>query len=224
MKNKWLIIAVVLVLILVVAGGAYLMMSSKGKSQPQAQTTNTQPVKPQTTNSLKGSILGLLSGGKNVNCQITYPDNKGTGSIFVSDKKFAGDFTMKGTDGKETTGHMISDGTFMYVWSSGISMGIKMNLADAKNAAQNTQTNQSIDINQEVNLNCNPWITDSSKFTVPSNIQFRDVSQLLKQVPAQGTGIVTPQTGTGTKTSACDQITDPTAKAACVNALQGNGY
>jgi hypothetical protein len=204
------------------------MMSSKTKVQPQTQTptTNTQAAKPQqTTNSLKGTIIGLLSGGKTLNCQVTYPDNKGTGTIVVADKKFAGDFTMKGTDGKETTGHMISDGTFMYVWSSGLPMGIKMNLADAKNAAQKAgSTNQSVDINQEVGLNCSPWAPDNSKFTVPTNINFRDMSQLLQQVAPQAAGkTVTPGTQTG-GTSPCDQITDPTAKAACTKALQGQGY
>ena len=106
----------------------YLVKSAK--TPAVKETANTQTAKPETTNSLKGTILGLLSGGKNVNCQVTYPENKGTGSVYVSDKKFAGDFTMKGADGKETTAHMISDGTFMYAWSSGIAMGIKMNLAD----------------------------------------------------------------------------------------------
>jgi hypothetical protein len=217
MKNKSLIIAAVIVLIVLIGGGAYLMMSSKTNPQTKAQTptTNTQTAKPQTTNSLKGTIIGLLSGGKNVNCSITYPDNKGTGTVYVSDKKFAGDFTMKGADGKETNAHMISDGTYMYVWSSGISTGIKMNLAAAKNAAQNAQTNQSVNINQEVGLNCNPWAPDSSKFTVPSDIRFQDMSQLLQQAQPQVT--TAPQTGS----SPCDQITDPTAKAACVNALQG---
>lgn len=225
MKNKWLIIAAVIILIVLIGGAAFLTMSSKTKPQPQSQTANTQTAKPQTTNSLKGTIIGLLSGGKTLNCQIAYPDNKGTGSVYVSDKKFAGDFTMKGTDGKETTGHMISDGTFMYVWSSGIPMGIKMSLADAKNAAQNAgaNANQSVDINQEVGLNCSPWIPDSSKFTVPTGINFRDMSKLLQQIPQAAGKTVTPQTGTGAA-SPCDQITDPTAKAACTKALQGNGY
>jgi len=48
------------------------------------------------------------------------------------------------------------------------------------------------------------------------------MSQLLQQVPAQGTKTVTPGTQTGS--SPCDQITDPTAKAACANALKGQGY
>jgi hypothetical protein len=220
MKNKWLVVAAIVIIVLLIGAGLYLMKSAK--TAPAQKVANTQTAKPQTTNSLKGTIIGLLSGGKNVNCQVTYPDNKGTGSVYVSDKKFAGDFTMKGTDGKETTGHMISDGTYMYIWSSGMPTGIKMSIEAAKNAAANTQTNQSVNINQEVSLNCNPWAPDASKFTLPSDIQFRDMSQLLQQVaPSKGT-TVTPQTQTGS--SPCDQITDPTAKAACANALQGKGY
>jgi len=213
MKKSGLIIVAIVVVLLLAAGGMFLMKSSK--TPTVKKTVNTQTAKPQTTNSLKGTIIGLLSGGKNITCQITYPDNKGTGTVYVSDKKFAGDFIMKGVDGKETNAHMISDGTYMYVWSSGISTGIKMNLAAAKNAAQNAQTDQSVNINQEVGLNCSPWAPDSSKFTVPSDMKFQDMSQLLQQAQPQGT--TAPQTGS----SPCDQITNPTARAACVNALQG---
>ena len=226
MKKSGPIIAIIVILVILLGVGGMLFMKSAKTPVSTTQTTNTQKTAtPQTTNSIKGTIIGLLSGGKTVNCSMTYPENKGTGTIFVSDKKFAGDFTMKGTDGKETSGHMISDGTDMYVWSSGMPMGIKMNLADAKNAAQKagTNANQSVDINQEVNLNCSNWAPDNSKFVVPSNIQFRDMSKLLEQVAPQAAGkTVTPQTGTGS--SVCDQITDPTAKAACTKALQGNGY
>ena len=222
MKKTGIIIAAIVVVLLLAFGGVYLMKSSKAPVAT-TQTAKTQIAKPQqTTNSLKGTIMGLLSGGKTVNCQVTYPDSKGTGSVYVSDKKFAGDFTMKGTDGKEITAHMISDGTYMYIWSSGLSMGIKMNLADAKNAAQKAGASQSVDINQEVGLNCSPWTADSSKFTIPSDIQFRDMSQLLQQAQPQGTKTVAPSTQAGS--SPCDQITDPTAKEACANALKGSGY
>jgi uncharacterized protein YpmB len=223
MKKTGIIIAAIVVVLLLAFGGVYLMKSSKA---PVAvtQTAKTQTAKSQqTTNSLKGTIVGLLSGGKNVNCQVTYPDNKGTGSVYVStDKKFAGDFTMKGTDGKETTAHMISDGTYMYIWSSGLPMGIKTSLEAAKNVEQNAQANQNVNINQEVGLNCSRWTPDTSKFTVPSDIQFRDMSNLLQQIPAQGTKAVAPSTQTGS--SPCDQITNATAKAACVDALKNSGY
>lgn len=218
MKKTGIVIAAIVILLILAVGGMFFLKSSK------TPVATTQTAKPQTTNSLKGTIVGLLSGGKNVNCQVTYPDSKGTGSVYVSDKKFAGDFTMKGTDGKETTAHMISDGTYMYVWSSGLPMGIKMSLEAAKNAAQNTQVNQSVNINQEVGLNCSPWAADSSKFTIPSDIKFQDMSQLLKQAQPQAVTTPTTETGTQTGSSPCDQITDPTAKEACAKALQGQGY
>jgi len=217
MKNIGIAIGAIILILILGAGGFLFMKYSKAPA-----TSSTQSAKPASNNSTSDSILSLLSGGKNVNCSITYPDNKGTGTIFVADKKFAGDFTTTDTAGKETTGHMISDGTFMYIWSGSMTTGIKMNLADAKNTAQNAQNTQGVDINQKVGLNCSPWLPDNSKFTVPTNIKFQDMSELLKQFQPQVT--TAPKTGTQTGASPCDQITDPTAKAACAKALQGQGY
>jgi hypothetical protein len=213
MKKTGLIIAAVFIICIALAGGGiFLMQSSKNAPSSAKPTVTTQKPKTGETTTLKGTILSLLSGGKTVTCQITYPDNKGTGTVYVSDKKFAGDFTMKGADGKETVGHMVSDGTYVYIWSQAMPMGIKMNLAAAKSASQNAQANQSVNINQEVNLNCSPWIPDNSKFIAPSNIKFQDMSQFLQQ----GT-TVTPGTQTGS--SPCDQVPAGPARTACLNAL-----
>ena len=101
--------------------------------------------------------------------------------------------------------------------------GIKMSLAAAKSAATNAQNNQSVNINQNVNMNCGQWTVDNSKFTVPANIKFSDMSRFFPQ--GQPTGTVTPQTGAGTKTgtSPCDQIPAGPAKTACLNAMQSSG-
>ena len=222
MKNVGIIIAAIIVILIVAVGGVFFLRYSKAPAQPQA--ANTQSAKTENNNSTTDSILSLLSGGKNVNCSITYPDNKGTGTVFVSDKKFAGEFTMKDANGKEVTGHSISDGTYIYVWSSAMpTTGIKMKFADAKNTAQNAQANQGVDMNQKVGLKCSPWLPDNSKFTVPTNIKFQDMSQLLQQTQPQTT--IAPQTGTGTQTgtSPCDQIPAGPAKTACLNALQSSG-
>ncbi len=227
MKNKWLIIAIVVVLIVLVGAIGYKLMSSKSKTMPQAQMqkpTTMQTAKPQTVNrnAITGTILSLIEGGKTISCTITYPDNKGTGTIYVgSNKKFAGDFNMKGTNNANVVAHMVSDGTYMYMWSAAMPMGIKMSLLAARNAASNTQ-NQSVNLNQNVSMQCNPWTVDESKFTIPTNISFTDMSNLTN--PA-GSTTVAPQTGTGTTgTSPCDAITNPTAKAACQSALKSHGY
>lgn len=200
------------------------MMSSKGKPQSQTQTTNTQTAKPAANkiSAVKGTILGLISGGKTVSCTIAYPDNKGTGTVFVADKKFAGVFNMKDAKGKVTTTNLVSDGTDIYIWSQAMPMAIKMSVAAAKDAASNAQANQNVNVNvnQNVDMQCGAWIADNSKFTVPTNIKFTDVSKFFP--PVEPTNTAPAQTGTGA--SPCDQITNATAKAACVNALKGQGY
>ena len=220
MKNIGIIIAAIILLLIVATGGIFFLKSSK--SPAQTQSINTQATKPTSSNPATDSILSLISGGKTVNCSITYPDNKGTGSIFVSDKKFAGDFTTKDTSGKETTGHMISDGTFMYIWSAAMPTGIKVNLENTKNMAQNSTVSSSFDVNQKVGLKCSPWLPDDSKFTVPSNVKFQDMSELLKQFQPQVTTTPT-ETGTKTGTSPCDQVPAGAARTACENAIQSSG-
>lgn len=216
-KNKRLIVAVVVVILLILAGFGYFMFSKSSKTiTPTEKTSVTEP-KASSSSSITGSLKSLLTGGKTQTCTITYPDNKGTGTIYVADKKFGGTFTIKESDGKDITGYMVSDGTYMYSWSSAATMGIKMKLDVAENAAGDTQTGTN-DLNQQVNLNCSPWIVDNSKFAVPTNIKFSDMSNLIPKTSAlPSTKAETP----ALNESVCDQIEDATAKAACVKALSG---
>jgi hypothetical protein len=220
MKNIGIAVVAIILLLIVAVGGVFFLKSSKTPVASQTKSTNTQAAKPTAVNATSDSILSLISGGKTVNCSITYPDNNGTGNIFVSDKKFAGDFITKDSSGKETVGHMISDGTFMYIWSAAMPTGIKVNIENAKNMAQNSAVNKSFDVNQKVGLNCSPWLTDNSKFAVPTNIKFQDMSELLKQFQPQVTTV--PATGAQTGTSPCDQVPAGAARTACENALQSS--
>ena len=215
-KNKTLVIVAAVIILLLLGGAAYLMLSKSSKTGTPAEKTSVTEPKG-SSSSITGSLKSLLTGGKTQTCTITYPDNKGSGTIYVADKKFGGTFTIKETNGKDITGYMVSDGTYMYTWSTAAAMGIKIKLETAEKAAGNTQTGTG-DLNQEVNLNCSPWIVDSSKFAVPTNIQFTDMSSFIPKTSAS------PSTKTETETqgqSPCDQIADAAAKAACVKALSG---
>jgi hypothetical protein len=222
MKNVWIAVAVIILIIILGAGGFLLMKSSKAPAMPK-QTVSPTPTQAAKGNSVNGTILSLLSGGKTVSCTITYPDNKGTGTVFVSDKKFAGDFTMKDSSGKDIVGHVISDGAFIYIWSSAIPTGgIKMSLEAAKSAETNAQNNnQAVNINQNVDMNCAQWSVDNSKFIVPATVKFTDMSKFFPQ--AAPSGAVAPTTGAQTGTSPCDQIPAGAARTACLNAMQSSG-
>lgn len=220
-KNVLIALAAVVIILILAAGGFLFLKYSKAPAMPKPAVT-VAPTKAPTTTAA-GTILGLLQGGKTESCSITLPDNKGTGDIVISDTKFAGNFNTVSTAGKTIVSHVVSDGTYIYMWSNATSMGIKMSLVAAKNAATNAQNNtQSVDINQNVQMSCGPWIADNSKFILPTTIKFTDMSKFFPTTQPSGAA-VSPAAGTGANSSPCDQITNPTAHAACVNALNGQG-
>jgi hypothetical protein len=65
-------------------------------------------------------------------------------------------------------------------------------------------------------MNCSGWIPDNSKFQVPGNVEFTDLSAMMENAKMQGKpGATAPKMDS----SVCDQIEDADAKAQCQNAL-----
>lgn len=215
-KKTWFIVGAAFIVVLLLAfGGIYLQYSKNAPVTTKSTITVQKPTGTQTATT-KGSILDLLSGNKNVQCDITYPNNAGSGTVYVSGKKFNGNFTIKDASGKEVNGYTISDGTYVYIWSAAIPMGVKMKIEQAVSTA--SQPNQSVNINQQVDLKCSSWIPDNSKFIPPTNVTFTTVSGTTSVTP-----IVNPTTSAASGQTLCDQLTNPTAKAACLQALQKQG-
>jgi len=213
-KQAPIIIAVALIII--IAAGAYLVLGKKSQA-PQTSSTNTATEqKTEDSGSVKSSIKSLLAGGKNVSCTVKYPTAQESteGTIYVSGKKMSGDFKMM-VEGKSVENHMITDETYSYSWSSMAPQGVKMKIDQEQNSNASPTSGQ-VDVNSEVDMKCSPWGVDNSKFTPPTNITFMDLSQMMKPAasPASQT---TNQTQ---RTSVCDSITDPQAKAAC----KSSGY
>ena len=204
MKNVGIVIAAVIIILVVAVGGIFFLKSSKAPAMPKPTTTVT-PTKALKTNSvILEQLWGFCRAEKLSPAQLPILTIKAPAQFYVADKKFAGDFNMKDAAGKATTAHIISDGTDIYIWSSAMNGGIKMSLAAAKSAATNAQNNQSVNINQNVSMNCGAWTVDASKFIVPTNITFSDMSKFFPQ--GQPTVTVAPETGAQTGTSPCDQI------------------
>ena len=90
-KNIGLIAAVVVIILLLLGGGFYLMNSKSQKTVSVSPTpTAVAKEKAPETNSITGTLKEIFTGGKTQTCTITYPDNTGSGTIFVSGKKFGG--------------------------------------------------------------------------------------------------------------------------------------
>ena len=214
MKNKTIII--VIALILIIAGYlGYSRLAGKTSTNPSVTVTNGEN---KNGNGITGTIKGLLEQGLTQKCTITYPDNAGTGTIYFSGKKFNGEFAMT-TGDQKVTGHSISDGTYVYIWSDNATSGVKMKLDNAISNAPTGTEQAGSDLNEEVKFTCSGWTLDQAKFTPPANIQFSDLSNLLPK--ATTTPEQNPTTTEEEKAgnSICDKITDPAAKAACLDAI-----
>src|SRR3989344_3866057 len=199
MRKQVMIIIGAVVVIALVSLFAYSRVSKSPSSVADVVKEGAQSVESMT----KGSIKSLLSGGKNVSCTINYPDGQGRGTVYVSGQKMRGDFMMM-ADGKEMESHMIQDGDTGYFWSG--TQGTKMKIDKEANASPvaSAQNAQGADLDKEVDLKCSAWMQDSSKFEVPSNVQFTDVSAMIQKMQAPASAAPG-----GPGSSICDAITEP---------------
>lgn len=210
--NTKIIAIVVAIIILLGAGGIFLY--SQKQNPTTKSSTNPTPTKAEQAIS-PTSLLDLLASGKTQSC--TFSDKRDDGSstegtIYLTGTKMRGDITNITKDKKTSMVYMIRDGDTTYIWGTDLPQGIKMTLS-ANDLKTNTQANQYV--NTTAKYKCSGWTLDSSKFVVPTNIKFTDVSSIMPKT----TGTTT-QTGPG---YSCAGITDPTAKAACENSLQQSG-
>jgi hypothetical protein len=135
----------------------------------------------------KGSIADIVAHGGSVACTISHAGKEQTqGTIYAASGKVRGDFTAQGTKGPVES-HMFSDGTTMYVWSSARPQGIKMAIpAGGKPPAGPPGNSQTQLYNETVDYSCAPWSVDATKFVLPQNVSFMDMSAMMGAIKAQG--------------------------------------
>lgn len=124
-----------------------------------------------------GSINDLIERGGDYECDFTHSTDvsDSAGTVFISGKKMRGDFssTTKIAANIKVESHMISDGEFLYNWSSAMPTGFKTVI----NKIENTVTSESAgpDYNQKLEYNCKIWNVDDSKFMIPSDVKFTTI-------------------------------------------------
>lgn len=211
-KKAGLVIGAIVIIVVLIAFFMMQKTNPSTSSQSAKETQNT--TKSESLGSAtKGSIASLLAAGKNVSCTMTNPDGKGTGAIYVSGKKVRGDFTTMTDPSKEFKSSMIQDGEYAYMWSDADKKGTKFKVSAIPTPTPNSaSTTDAVDINQEVDMNCSTWTVDPSKFIVPADVQFTDMSAMMEGMQGQGTT-------NNSQKSICDSIADPQAKAACQSSL-----
>lgn len=209
-KNTVIIIAIIVVALLVAGGAALALLNSKPTSSTKTASNASTPNATTTTES--ASIDDLLSRNASLECTYNVVDGESTNTgvaYFSGAKDMYGEFTNK-TSTSQTTAHVIRQGDTQYVWLAGSTDGYKANVA-AYDPQKQAQMSQQFDPSKKYQFQCKNWTKDSSKFVPPTNVTFRDISTQLEQA------------GGASKTAreqACNAISNPSAKAACLSAIR----
>ncbi len=187
MKNKLGSVLIVLSFSLL------LSACNKTASTPSGAIENNAEVKEESF-SKKSTLKTLLGMGKSLNCTYEFTDTENKlstkGTTYISGKKFATDIEMTSpADTKKTLiNHMISDGEYIYTWEDQKNTGMKIKLeTPSESEAKTVKTDVAgakEDMEKEYDMKCSPWGVDQSKFTLPTNIKFTDLSEMMKNIPS----------------------------------------
>ncbi len=184
---------------------------------------------------IKGSIMDVLKLGKSVKCTGSYSNEDGSMemTVYAAGKKSYSEMIMGTKEGGTFKTYSIVDGEWMYTWTDMedmpeeaammMSMATKMKVSDMEelskdmpNAGDQQAANQekSQAFQKEFDYKCKAWIPDNSKFTPPSDIEFTDITQSMKDLKeSMDSGDLKDMMEAGCKN--CDMLQDAAARAEC---------
>ncbi|VVB51515.1 Uncharacterised protein [uncultured archaeon] len=199
---------------------------SGGSESPQQATTTTV-----SNNDNSGGVVdkikdltAAIASGQAYHCTYTYQGV--TSESWIKGEKFKSKSTV---DSK--VGYAISDGVWMYSWVDGEKTGVKFNIEDMKKLGDQQKANSNkepADMNEIAktagNVECSIAAITDGTFTPPSNIEFSDMGQLLKNLQENLAGLGgndNTQPGAGQNPDSnpcayCGMIPDANAKQDCL--------
>lgn len=184
-----------------------ILLSACTAPKSPTGTNNNQAVEEKPTPTEQNqtlSVRDLLTAGKNQKCTVSLSETneKGAktdtqGTIYISGKKMAEEIAVTSTDKSmpSVNMRMISDGAYMYTWDvESKAKGMKIKMTEPIGTADNTKpANSGVNLDEKVNMKCSVWLVDDSKFTVPTDVTFTDLSEMMKNIPTAPAGVKSPK-------------------------------
>jgi predicted small lipoprotein YifL len=225
-------------LVLVLSGCGKKGQNANNENDLVPATKKTENVQKENESSLfSGTIKDLMAKGTSMQCAWSTNNEankdlgKVSGTIYVSGTKFFQEYFSVQPQVGEVKAYVLNDGEWIYQWSSLSKNGTKMKTAEveqmAKDVTKNMENgnpngtppndqgpkNEAMDFNNKFDYSCQKWSVDSSKFQLPSDILFQDVSEMLKALP---------KVGKQNKVNACQMCNSlpAGAKATCLDSCQ----
>ena len=155
---------------------------------PGGADTNKTVEKDEPLSGL-GSFAELIALGRNISCDFSYvsADTNGAvaGTVYIAGEKMRGDFDMEQA-GQLFESHMIDDGEFAYTWtvSSQGTFAFKSPVMDSEaseEAESSVPPSRAVDMDHEVEYDCQTWRVDESMFIPPSDVEFVSPDMMMQE-------------------------------------------
>lgn len=140
-------------------------------------------------------MAAAIMKGEGFRCTFTQKENGQAMSYAIKGKKVS--MTTTGAAGAPgQMGRMITDGTVMHIWDPATKKGMKMTIPSPDPKASNVPTPVQAqvpdfsdikswqDFQSKYDVNCTPTQLNDSEFTPPTDVQFQDLSGMMKKLPA----------------------------------------
>jgi hypothetical protein len=134
--------------------------------------------------------------------------------MYIAGGKVRGDFGTS-INGVESKSHMIVDSNTSYLWTDGSKTGIKMAFDPNAKPVATPGATGSFDASANMNYKCSAWVTDTSKFTLPTDVTFSSFA-VPSTSPAKTNG--TTGSSNSSQCSYCESLTGD-SKTQCMSAL-----
>jgi len=142
-----------------------------------------------TEETIRTSIKTLLTKNKPVKCTMKADSNENgenhqwTSVTYVANNKMRCDVDIEneGVEGEKLKTHTISDGEWIYTWTSETKMpGMKMKISELEDASEHDLQQGMKELEEEHDYHCFTWFpVDKSKFIPPSDIEFKDMTEMM---------------------------------------------
>jgi hypothetical protein len=212
----------ILILTILIVFTCACISGGGGEGQQTRTQQQTRASKKPTATTAKPSGGGIvekavdmaaaLASGGSYKCTYTYEGGR-------SETRIKGNrYWSKSTAGGRT-GYSVNDGEWVYIWSEGEKNGVKFNIKEMEDMQEDAEEQGYTDIGEvadvAVDVDCRPDVISDSVFKPPTNIQFQDMGETLKQMEEmaeqlQQGGIMADPC------SMCDMIPDAQAKEECL--------
>ena len=204
---------------------------SKIKDLKNKPTSNEESVmmKNSDETSFSGNLLDLFSLGKDLTCTFEANTEGGNikGTVYVSGNKVRSDYMVEMPQMPESNieGSTISDGDYVYTWTSMQEKGVKVAVPEETDEVTSDEpfsfesSEMDANLNQEFDYSCKPWVLNSNVFELPADKEFIDLNSSLMELSEESVIEGMNPEDLSSICSACDSAPTEDAALQCKQAL-----